>query len=471
MGKTKVLLLSICLFISSFLSGQYRGQLISDTLMRTFDVFEIEEIYEDFDIAPILFPIDYPSIEIHKLLYWTIDAKGENLIEASGLITIPVNSECDFPLLNFNHGTLDYGEALSSFNAPASQHYVGVPFAANGYITVLPDYLGYGETPLTHPHAYVHAKSEGTAVVDMLRASRAFCESYDVLLNGQLFLLGYSNGGHVTMAVHRELEAFHTDEFEITASSPGGGAYDLSGIMLDSMIFSDSYSNAGYISFSALSFQYVYGNIYNDIQDIFVSPYDSIIPLIYNREDPQTFWKDSLPEAGYEILQDEFIDAVFEDPDHPFILAFRDNDLYNWVPQAPLRLYYCEADELIPYVNATFTLEHMLSLGANNVAAYSAGADFDHGECTFPAILGAKLWFDGFRETCSPANVAMTALSEGIKLFPNPFSELLHIDATTLQWVGELEISMYDINGQLVYFEQMDSTDLLTISPEGLAAS
>ena len=47
----------------------------------------------------------------------------------------------------------------------------------------------------------------------------------NVALNGQLFLMGYSHGGHVTMALHRELEQYHANEITITASAPMAGAY------------------------------------------------------------------------------------------------------------------------------------------------------------------------------------------------------------------------------------------------------
>ena len=48
------------------------------------------------------------------------------------------------------------------------------------------------------------------------------------------FLTGYSQGGHVTMAAHRELETFHTNEFTVTACAPCAGPYDLGGATIES---------------------------------------------------------------------------------------------------------------------------------------------------------------------------------------------------------------------------------------------
>ena len=41
----------------------------------------------------------------------------------------------------------------------------------------------------------------------------------------ELFLLGYSEGGYATMALHRELQQFHSDEFTVTASAPMAGPW------------------------------------------------------------------------------------------------------------------------------------------------------------------------------------------------------------------------------------------------------
>jgi hypothetical protein len=67
----------------------------------------------------------------------------------------------------------------------------------------------------------------------MLRAARSFCASNNIGLNGQLFLAGYSQGGHTEMALHRELERYHTNEFAVTASAAMAGPYDMSGVELN----------------------------------------------------------------------------------------------------------------------------------------------------------------------------------------------------------------------------------------------
>jgi pimeloyl-ACP methyl ester carboxylesterase len=332
-------------------------------------------------------------------------------------------------------------------NAKFDQHFFGAPFAANGYVTAIPDYLGLGTTSLAH-HPFNHAKTEATAIVDMLRASKQFCREKGIELIEQIFLVGYSQGGHATMSVHRELEALHQDEFEVTASSPGGGAYQLSRIMRDSMLFSEDYSNPFFIAYAIISWQSVYEDIYSEIGEVFRPPYDSMVLRIFNRQNPQSHLIDSLPRPGVQILQPDFLDALLTDSLHPLNSALRDNDVYDWLPLAPVRLYYCEGDEIIPYENSLFTYNHMLALGAD-VNVFDGGPNFTHATCTYPAVIGAKLWFDEFRQDCAVATVEKD--KKQVTFYPNPFQDEIRI-SDRLSDPGSVDaLNVYERSGQTIY--------------------
>lgn len=84
----------------------------------------------------------------------------------------------------------------------------------------LPDYLGLGDSP--GRHLYCHSKTEATASID-LYVLQKLCQLKNVLYNDQLFIFGYSQGGHAAMATTREIQLNHSDEFTITASAPMSG--------------------------------------------------------------------------------------------------------------------------------------------------------------------------------------------------------------------------------------------------------
>ncbi len=160
------------------------------------------------------------DVNLYKIDYNTIDPEGNPTL-ASGLAIVPVSTTKSFPLLSYQHGT-----TLMKTNVPSQMKgdfEAGLIFATDGYIVACPDYLGLGDGTQLHP--YLHAKSEATAVIDMLRAVRQFCKTKGFLLNNQLFLTGYSQGGHATMAALKMIEEQYSTEFNITACSPMAGLY------------------------------------------------------------------------------------------------------------------------------------------------------------------------------------------------------------------------------------------------------
>ena len=106
---------------------------------------------------------------------------------------------------------------------------------------------------MLHPY---HLKDvTATTVIDMLRASKHFCNQFeDIQYNSQLYLAGYSEGGYATMAAVKEIEENHTDEFNITISFPMAWAYDLSGTMVDLMLSEEPYADPFYLPYFVLSY-------------------------------------------------------------------------------------------------------------------------------------------------------------------------------------------------------------------------
>ena len=73
--------------------------------------------------------------------------------------------------------------------------------------------------------------------------------------------------------------------------------------------------------------------------------------------------------------------------DHPFFLALQANDVYQWVPESPLKMYYCTQDEQVFYDNALVAEAWMNDNGATEVSTVNGGP-LDHGGCALLAILG-----------------------------------------------------------------------------------
>ncbi|MEL6133981.1 MAG: alpha/beta fold hydrolase [Bacteroidota bacterium] len=456
-----------------------RGELVTYAKIDSLSEMDIRALYQSYNLPELIAPINY-GLDVYELVYRTPAANGDSLTVASGLALVPQDT-CDFPILNYNHGSYFYGDEITNFGF---EWFVGVPLGTGGYIVAMPDYLGFGATPISLPHPYIHAKSEASSTIDMIRATRNLCDSIRQRANDQLFLLGYSQGGHVAMATHKEMEQSFPNEFQPTAVAPCSGPYDVANISAGAFL-ADEPTSSFLLGFVMTSYQFVYGNLWNQPLEAFRPPYDVVIPNYFDRSNPQT--NVVLPDTANRMLQPSYIQAITTDSTHPVRIALRDNDVYDWAPQAPTRMYYCEADELVPFQNALVALNRFQQNGAANVSAVSVNPTLDHTGCFFPAILFAKQWFETFQGICiapipqdtmliDPIIIDTTTLdtvvidtsssgtdttsndtmntqidvrfvNQEILIMPNPVNDFLNFQfASVSAWVEEVEIS--DIQGR-----------------------
>jgi hypothetical protein len=311
---------------------------------------------------------------------------------ASAGLAVPVKAGRAWPLLGYQHGTM-----LRKLDAPSSglstEGLVGVLLATSGYVGVSADYLGLGDSPGRHP--YHHAASQATAVVDALRAGRAACATNGVTLSGQVFLAGYSQGGHATMATLREMESHHAAEFEVAACAPMAGAFDLSGVTLDDALSDRPVPNPYYFVFLLQTLVDLYG-IAPSLSELLAPPYDQSLPPLLDGSTDGGSVNALMPSIPNRIVKPGFLAALRADPGHPLRRALRDNDLTSWAPRAPVRLYHCSGDQDVVPANAVVARERMAALGVA-VPLVDPKAGADHGDCAQPALLLVKAWFDSFR--------------------------------------------------------------------------
>jgi hypothetical protein len=256
-------------------------------------------------------------------------------------------------------------------------------------------------------------------------------------------MAGYSQGGHVTMAAHRELEANHAQEFPLTAVAACSGPYDLSGITAASLL-QEAPSSAFNLAYTLFSYQFVYGNLWSQPADAFVPPYDTLLPAIFNRQQP--VFPAGLPDTAVAMLQPAYVAAVQADSLHPVRAALRANNVHlGWRPLSPTRLYYCQSDEVVPYQNALVALQAFQQQQAPLVEGIDLGTGLDHVGCVAPSLIGAKLWFEGFRSAC-----AVTGLNPEpapFALYPNPARDRVWVSAALRRSPGQL-LRLQDAQGR-----------------------
>ncbi len=394
------------------------------------------------------------GVELWKITYTTPDVFNQ-LDTASGLLILPVREETTvYPTLIYQHGTVDGPQDVPSNLQGGYQ--LGLVFGGLGYVTLAPDYLGAGTSRGFHP--YVHAASEASAAVDMLRAVRGHAPQIDLLLNDQLFVTGYSQGGHASMALHKALELELADEINLTAASHLSGPYDISGVMRELMVSEDPYNFLAYLPNTYLSYNYVYG-FYDNLEQFFKPAYTTAIRNFYEGNiglnNLNNFLITSLtneygaPIARY-MLQDSIVTILENaDPDHPVIQALANNDTYEWAPQRPTRIFYCTADDQVKYRNSIVADSVMQALGAVDLITFDVNPEADHGGCVEPAVIQTALFFSNFADWTVGTTGKWNDLA--VNIFPNPASDKLQIH--NLEEVAE--VRMLNQQGQLMLQQEL----------------
>lgn len=334
------------------------------------------------------------GIDIYSVFYETVSPNGLT-IQATGMLVIPVGAGLA-PIATFQHGTI-----LNKIDVPSNSGQtkeVGYIFGTEGYVAVLPDFIGLGQGDGFHP--YMHAESEAIAVVDMLRATKTICSELGVGLNGELFVSGYSHGGHVAMAATKALQEDYSDEFNVTASAPMAGPYDVSGTMYDLLMAQEAYVVPAFLPYMLYSYNMVYG-IWDDVNSVFIEPYNTSLKgyfhenTMYDLSEVDAILPESkIPSA---IIKADILAAIKADANHPLRVALADNDLYDWTPNMPMHIYHSDADLHVPFANSQKAYDTFVANGAQNIELINPLVGGDHTTAIIPSIFAAKDWFNSLR--------------------------------------------------------------------------
>ncbi|MEM7036737.1 MAG: lipase family protein [Bacteroidota bacterium] len=424
----KRFLIAACFALQAFAFTHVMSQqLISYQLIQSFTTAQVDSTLAAQGLPTIILDINN-GVDAYKVLYNTPYKHPDSLVQASGLLLLPHVGNCDVPLASYGHGTQSRRSRAAS-ELTAGQWEVAMAYAADGYAICIPDGLGLGDyDPRVPIHPYIHAFSQANTSINMIRASREICTIEGQALNGQVFLFGYSQGGFTTMATHKEIELNHSAEFDLAGSAPMSGPYDLKEAQVD-LIASDSvYPTPGYLPFIIFSYQSVYGNLYNTVDEAFKSPYDSILPIAFFQDDLQVGSINPLcTPVPKHMIEDSVVNAFLSDSLHPLRVDLADNDLIDgWVPNKPVKLIYCEGDDQVSYLNSVNAYNKWTNAGAPHLEQLDIG-NFDHGDCAFYAFLGGKVYFDSLRVDCSVTN-SFEQKAEKILVYTNTSNGRLNIE-------------------------------------------
>lgn len=387
------------------------------------------------------------DVDVYKVLYTTPDVEGLT-DTASGLLTIPKATGVSFPSVIIHHGTVASKDQVPS-NLEAFWEFGGLA-SSIGYISMMPDYLGLGESRGFHP--YVHRETEASASVDMYIALQAYFENNDIPVNGQLFLSGYSQGGHASMASHQLLEENYAETYPVTAAAHLSGPYSISVGFKESFTNQEVYGRPSFGAWTLMAYNET-NQLYDSLSQYMVQPYADYSLEFYRGEIDldsldQKLTAKLVEDHGGPIVskmfQDSIIQAISVDENHPLNIALRENDTYNWGPNAPTRLYYCEADQTVGFINSILADSIMNANGAVDLKSEDVSPTSNHIECVLPAGLAAIAFFGNYVSFEAVTSTQSLPLLQGVEVFPNPAGD--YVQLRGLPQNSNLQI--FDLSGR-----------------------
>jgi acetyl esterase/lipase len=364
------------------------------------------------------------DVTIRYVQYSTRAPGGED-VRASAGVFVPsgTNPQCSGqrPVVLYAHGTSTSKSKNMALATTDTEAFLTVAmYAAQGFIVVAPNYIGYDGSLDWHP--YLNAQSSATDMIDGLRAAKSHLASVGgTTASPALLITGYSQGGHVAMATHREIQTSYAGEFTVTASGPMSGPYNLVGF--SDLVNGTGPINAGALTFTPLlltSYQRSYGNIYSSASQVYQPPYDTTAPNIYPSDftTAQLMAQGKLPNDPTQtllfgtggLLTDAFKTAY---PTSAFRTALQNNTLLGWTPTRPMAMCGGGQDPTVFYaVNTTVAQADFATRNAL-VPAF----DLEN-RATLPAgVLGDTL-YGGFQQAKAAAGANATAQYHGTLVPP-----------------------------------------------------
>lgn len=310
------------------------------------------------DISVSLLKYD---VKLYKITYRTPYKEQE--VTASGIVVLPQGSGPS-GMVSLHHGTIiAHGDAPSEQPLFSEEMVEYAALASLGFIVSIPDYLGFGSaSALVHPY-YVEDVI-ASSVIDHLKAAAELAASKSVTFDKDLFLVGYSEGGYVTMAVHKYFDQNGVPDFKLVASFPAAGGYDVKR-MQEQLFGLERYANPFYIAYIAYAYKTTF-DWTEPLSDWFNEPYAAAIPGLFNGVLTGSQINASLTDSIPGLISADFLANADTDPKYQYIVnAFRDNSLTDWLPVTSMYMYHGDADTTVPYENSKAVYQQLLDNGAS----------------------------------------------------------------------------------------------------------
>lgn len=372
------------------------GDLVSYQITETLEASQLRGLIRLFDPSQNTDAVQY-DVDIYEVIYLTT-YQGE-LTEASGLVCVPVDAETvAFPVfLGFHASISSQTEAPSNYTGPFS---TGLDlFTAVGFITVIPDYLGFGAAAEV-PHPYLVNESVTRVSTDMVLATEEMMAELEQQYQKQINMAGYSQGAYNAMATLYAIENEGLlPEWEVTATAVGGGVYDLN-YLTDFIIEEDTYSSPELLSYLVWSYHEYY-ELEGGYDNYFQEPYAAMIPQLFDGTNSLGNIKNELTTDLTALMQPDFLASLRGPEVHPIEEILAENSISSWQANSPIHMYHAPADEVLDISNSLNFYQALQEANAGELEFTRLESADSHSGGAVPMLINTLNWLLSFQEISS----------------------------------------------------------------------
>lgn len=324
------------------------------------------------------------SVDLYRITYWS--QSGGRPVLVSGLLSLPATGSLRGTVL-WMHGTQNdrtYSESRPTLTESVP---ISGAFAGNGYALVAPDLVGMGVSK--DVQTYFCNPSTIDVTLDFLRAAQRVAQDLGRTWNPNLYIVGFSQGGHSTAVIQRAIEADAQAPWRVKAAAGIAGPYNLTAIAIPFALKGGSTADSIYLSMWMLS----YANFYHlPLESALKPQYASLAPHLFDGTHSRDDMDAGLPRDPKLLFRPEFLTSLESGKGNWFLDTARRNEPLDWAPKAPFRAYYGDNDVDVSPADAKMFAKAMAARGGN-VTAISVGP-YDHGGSVLQALPRIRAWFD-----------------------------------------------------------------------------
>jgi hypothetical protein len=220
-----------------------------------------------------------------------------------------------------------------------------------------------------------------------------------ITLNNDYYLLGYSQGGWATLALHKALELDFSSDFNLKGSTCGAGPYNIEQL-LESMVDKPNYPMPVYLAYIVNAYS-VYNQFTNPVGDIFNAPYASRLSTLFTGTLTSTQINSQLTTSINGLITPDFLSGFKTSPKFSSVItALENNSIAGWHTNKSLMLIHGGNDTSVDPISTESMYNSMINAGTSpDILKKVIVPGVDHGDGLIPCMIQGIMFLNNLKNS------------------------------------------------------------------------